>query len=57
VNLPHTWNIGRHDNYLGKAWYFRSFETPLQPTNLHVKLHFGATFYASRIWFNGTEVG
>ena len=57
MNLPHTWNIGRHDNYLGKAWYFRSFETPLQPTNLHVKLHFRATFYASRIWFNGTEVG
>jgi beta-glucuronidase len=57
VNLPHTWNIGRHDNYLGKSWYFRSFETPLQPTNLHVKLHFRATFYASRIWFNGTEVG
>ena len=28
VNLPHTWNLGRHDNYLGKAWYFRTFEMP-----------------------------
>jgi beta-glucuronidase len=57
VNLPHTWNIGRHDNYLGKAWYFRTFERPTQDVNLHVKLHFGATFYSARVWLNGTEMG
>jgi beta-galactosidase/beta-glucuronidase len=57
VNLPHTWNIGRHDNYLGKAWYFRTFEMPVQAANLHVKLHFGAAFYSARVWLNGTEVG
>jgi beta-glucuronidase len=57
VNLPHTWNIGRHDNYLGKAWYFRSFEMPLRDPDLHASLHFGATFYSARIWLNGTEVG
>ena len=57
VNLPHTWNMGRHDNYLGKAWYFRTFELPVQAAPLHAKLHFGATFYAARIWLNGVEVG
>jgi beta-glucuronidase len=57
VNLPHTWNIGRHDNYLGKAWYFRSFEMPLRDPELHASLHFGATFYSARIWLNGIEVG
>ena len=57
VNLPHTWNIGRHDSYLGKAWYFRAFEMPARTANLHVKLHFGATFYSARIWLNGAEVG
>jgi beta-glucuronidase len=57
VTLPHTWNIGRHDSYVGKAWYFRTFEMPVQATNLHVKLHFGATFYSARVWLNGTEVG
>src|SRR5580700_3395623 len=57
VNLPHTWNLGRHDNYLGKAWYFRSFELPTAMAILHVKLHFGATFYAARVWLNGIEVG
>jgi hypothetical protein len=57
VNVPHTWNIGKYDNYVGNAWYFRTFETPLESPDLHVELHFGATFYSSRIWLNGAEVG
>jgi hypothetical protein len=57
INVPHTWNLGRHDAYLGKAWYFRKFEIPMQSTVLHVELHFGATFYSSRIWLNGVEIG
>jgi beta-glucuronidase len=57
VNVPHTWNIGEHDNYLGKAWYFRTFEMPMQSPDLRVELHFGATFYSSRVWLNGVEVG
>src|SRR5882724_12460630 len=57
VNVPHTWNIGKHDNYLGGAWYFRNFETPAQSVGGHVELHFGATFYSSRVWLNGVQVG
>ena len=57
VSVPHTWNIGKHDDYVGKAWYFRSFEVPLQSPGLRVELHFGATFYSSRVWLNGTAVG
>ena len=57
VNIPHTWNLGRHDGYLGKAWYFRTFELPMQSPDLHVELHFGATFYSSRVWLNGVEIG
>jgi beta-glucuronidase len=57
VNLPHTWNLGQHDNYLGEAWYFRTFELPKSAAKLHVKLHFGATFYSARVWLNGIEVG
>jgi beta-galactosidase/beta-glucuronidase len=57
INVPHTWNIGKHDNYLGKAWYFRNFAVPLQPSGNHIELHFGATFYSSRVWLNGVEVG
>jgi arabinogalactan endo-1,4-beta-galactosidase len=57
VNLPHTWNVGRQDGYLGRAWYCKTFAMPLQSPDLHVKLHFGATFYRARIWLNGVEVG
>jgi beta-glucuronidase len=57
VNVPHTWNIGKHDAYLGKAWYFRTVEVPRPSPGMHVELHFGATFYSSRIWLNGVEVG
>ena len=57
VNLPHTWNLGRQDSYLGKAWYWKTFSIPMQSPELHVKLHFGATFYSSRVWLNGVELG
>ncbi len=57
VNVPHTWNVGKHHDYLGKAWYFRNFEAPAQSPGMRVELHFGATFYASRVWLNGEEVG
>lgn len=57
VNIPHTWNLGRQDGYLGKAWYCKTFAMPLQSPGLHVKLHFGATFYSAHVWLNGVELG
>jgi beta-glucuronidase len=57
VNLPHTWNLGRQDGYLGQAWYCKTFALPLRSPDLHVKLHFGATFYSARVWLNGNELG
>lgn len=57
VNLPHTWNLGRQDGYLGKAWYCKTFAMPVRSPDMHVKLHFGATFYSSRVWLNGVELG
>jgi beta-glucuronidase len=57
VRVPHTWNIGKYDDYEGTAWYFKSFEVPEELRTQHVELHFGATFYKSRIWLNGVEMG
>ncbi len=57
ISIPHTWNIGRRDGYLGKAWYFATFQIPVRSPALHVKLHFGATFYSARVWLNGVELG
>jgi len=57
VDVPHTWNIGRNDDYEGVAWYFKSFTVPASMLSSQVQLHFGATFYRSRVWVNGVEVG
>jgi beta-galactosidase/beta-glucuronidase len=57
VSLPHTWNIGKHNDFLGTAWYFKIFASSPTWRGQHVELHFGATFYKSRIWLNGKLVG
>ena len=57
VDVPHTWNIGRDDDYEGVAWYFKSFVIPASLLSSHIELHFGATFQRSRVWVNGVEVG
>ena len=57
VVVPHTWNIGKHADYEGTAWYFRSFPAPPRIENKHVELQFDATFYRSRVWLNGVELG
>ena len=57
VRVPHTWNIGKYEDFEGTGWYFRTFEAPDELRSKHVELHFGATFYKSRVWLNGKEVG
>jgi beta-glucuronidase len=57
VSVPHTWNIGKYDDYEGIAWYFRTFELPSRRPVQQLELHFGATFYHSRVWINGVEAG
>jgi beta-glucuronidase len=57
VALPHTWNVGRLHDYRGVAWYFLEFADPPHTPGAHLELHFGATFYSSRVWLNGVEVG
>ncbi len=57
VSVPHTWNIGAHDDYEGVAWYFRRIEVPKALLGQHLEIHFGATFYKARVWLNGVELG
>ena len=57
VRVPHTWNIGRYEDYEGVAWYFRTFALDPEVSSQHVELHFAATFYRSRVWVNGRLVG
>jgi beta-glucuronidase len=57
VRVPHTWNVGKYEDYEGTAWYFRSFDMPQGAAGKHVELQFDATFYRSRVWFNGVQLG
>ncbi|MGH9446222.1 MAG: sugar-binding domain-containing protein, partial [Terriglobia bacterium] len=56
--VPGTWSVVRkYYYYVGDAWYFKRFTFPSGFRDQHVELHFGATFYKSRVWLNGTELG
>src|SRR5215213_1225023 len=57
VRVPHTWNVGKYEDYEGTVWYFKSFTVPEELLGRHVELNFGATFYRSRVWLNGVELG
>jgi beta-glucuronidase len=57
VRVPHTWNVGKYDDYEGVAWYFRRVELSPEVRGQHVELHFAATFYKSRVWLNGKLLG
>lgn len=57
VQVPHTWNIGKHEDHVGTAWYFKTITLPLDFRNKHVELHVGAAFYRAHVFLNGAEVG
>ncbi len=57
VRVPHTWNIGKHEDFEGTAWYFKTFDSAANTRGEHAELHFGATFYKSRVWLNGKLLG
>ncbi|MFB3924078.1 MAG: glycoside hydrolase family 2 protein [Terriglobia bacterium] len=57
VRVPHTWNVGKYEDFEGTGWYFKTFDIPWDLRLKHVELHFGATFYRSRVWLNGKQVG
>lgn len=57
VRVPHTWNIGKHEDFEGTAWYFKNFECAANTSSGRTEIHFGATFYKSKVWLNGALVG
>lgn len=57
VGVPHTWNLGQDQAFDGVGWYFKTVVLPEGLAGRHVELNFGATFYKSRVFVNGVEVG
>jgi beta-glucuronidase len=57
VDVPHTWGVGKHEDHLGTAWYFKTVTLPADFRSRHVELHVGAAFYRAHLFLNGNEVG
>ena len=58
VNVPHTWNVmPEYSEYEGLVWYRRTFASPSELQNAHLRLKFDAVFYLARVWLNGQYLG
>jgi beta-glucuronidase len=57
VQVPHCWPVDPRYQYTGRAWYRRTFPSPENPGDRHVRLEFGAVFARARVWLNGTLLG
>lgn len=57
VEVPHIWNLEPRYEHTGAAWYRRTFPTPALKPGQRARLLFGAVFYRSKIWLNGTLLG
>ncbi len=53
VDVPHTWGVGPHAEHEGVAWYWKTVAVPPALRGRRLELHFGATFYAARVYVNG----
>jgi beta-glucuronidase len=57
VDVPHTWGVGPHAEHEGVAWYWKRVVVPPALRGRRLEIHFGATFYAARLFVNGQLVG
>jgi beta-glucuronidase len=57
VDVPHCWPVDPRYQYTGRAWYRRTFPSPDDLGDRHVRIEFGAVFARARVWLNGTLLG
>jgi hypothetical protein len=59
ICVPAPWEVERPDlrGKAGTAVYERTFTTPAEFADKHVRLHFGAVDYFAEVWVNGIPVG
>jgi len=58
VTVPHTWQVSEDSaEYLGVAWYRRTFELPEAWSGTVIRLKFEAVFHSAVVWVNGEQVG
>lgn len=57
VEVPHIWNLEPRYEHTGPAWYRKVFQAPELKAGERARLLFGAVFYRSKVWLNGTLLG
>jgi beta-glucuronidase len=59
IAVPGSWNeqYGDLRDYLGLAWYARSFCVPAAWQGSRVRLRVGSAVYRAEVWINGHKVG
>ena len=59
IAVPASWNEQFQDthDYLGTAWYARTFYVPRGWRGQRIFLRVGSANYAARVWVNGAFVG
>lgn len=57
VEVPHIWSLEPRYEHTGPAWYRRRFVAPPLKPGQHARFLFGAVFYKSKVWLNGTLLG
>lgn len=58
VRVPHTWQIEPDlTEYMGAAWYRRTFDAPHSWSDRFVRIEFEAVFHTATVWINGTKIG
>src|SRR5215831_9458073 len=58
VEVPHTWQVEPQTaDYMGVAWYRRSFDAPEEWRSSTVRIEFEAVFHSASVAINGREAG
>ena len=58
VEVPHTWQIEPQTaDYMGAAWYRRTFDAPEEWRSAIVRIEFEAVFHSAAVTINGREAG
>jgi len=59
INTPGVWNYLRPDllNYIGPAWYMKTFSVPPEWKGRDIRLYFGGVNMRCRVWLNSSLLG
>jgi beta-galactosidase len=58
VQVPHTWQTAQETaDYLGAAWYRRTFHAPAAWKGRTVRVEFEAVYHTATVTLNGKRVG